>query len=384
MMRPRSYTFFATKSDLLRSKDDFFEKMSNVTKSLEASYGEARTSRFTLPAISLDNSEDFESDIALSANWYNKAIDHDIRWVNQPFVLSSRTAIDPYALEIIINVLSKYKKMFASLNITNPSDVPEGARAYAKICKSLSRNDPRGFTNFRFGVGFNITEYTPFFPFSQGSASGFSVALESLDFIKSGLERGGLVSEIESNMIETLKKATYIFSKVADEYSFPYHGADWSLAPLPNGTQSVSSLIDKFADAQLGVGGGFLTGVAKMTQCLKAPIRADVGIKAVGFNGVMLSVLEDDSLARSFSRRAVTVNDLLLFSTVCGCGLDMIPISGDSSEVSVVDYASDTASLAFKLDKPLGVRFMAVAKLRDGEQTSFSHDFVNNSSVIRL
>ena len=105
---------------------------------------------------------------------------------------------------------------------------------------------------------------------------------------------------------------------------------------------------------------------------------------ATGFNGVMLSVLEDDVLAKRFLHRDVSVNDLLLYSTVCGCGLDMIPITGDTPEQSISEYSADTGNLAFRLDKPLGVRFLPVSRLKEGQKTNYNHDFVNNSGVVRL
>ena len=183
-MIPRSYTFFASKNDLHLNGDKYFEKTSEVISLLNSKYGESRTVRLTLPEISLDNSEDFDSDISILSKCYQKALDLNFRWINQPFTISSRALVEPYTLNIISNLITKHEKLFALLNISNLDQVKEGASTYAKINKSLSRSQTLGFNNFRFGIGFNLSEYTPFFPFSYGSNSGFSVALESLDFLK--------------------------------------------------------------------------------------------------------------------------------------------------------------------------------------------------------
>ena len=148
-------------------------------------------------------------------------------------------------------------------------------------------------------------------------------------------------------------------------------------APLPNGDETVVGLIEQISENPIGLGGTLET-IANLTSCLKFPL--DKGVKATGFNGVMLSVLEDDVLANRFRHRSVTVNDLLLYSSVCGCGLDMVPISGDTPEVSISEYAKDTGALAFRLNKPLGVAFTH-RFLKAGQETSFSHDLCNTAVV---
>ena len=141
--------------------------------------------------------------------------------------------------------------------------------------------------------------------------------------------------------------------------------------------------VEKISGNPIG-GSGTVTTISKLTKCLKFPIT-NIGQRcATGFNGVMLSVLEDDVLAKRFLHKTINVNDLLLYSTVCGCGLDMIPIAGDTSEHAISEYSIDAGSLAYRLDKPLGVRFLPVFGLREGQMTNYSHDFVNNSGVVKL
>ena len=93
-MIPRSYTFFASKNDLHLNGDKYFEKTSEVISLLNSKYGESRTVRLTLPEISLDNSEDFDSDISILSKCYQKALDLNFRWINQPFTISSRALVE--------------------------------------------------------------------------------------------------------------------------------------------------------------------------------------------------------------------------------------------------------------------------------------------------
>lgn len=379
---PRSFTFFAGRRELSTNGSDLMQQINAVAEAMTGAFARPRTMRLTLPAISLTQSEDLDVDLAMSSRWYARGREAGFRWVNQPFHLTGQTFGDfRYASQIIANLLSKHEGMFASINIKHPENINGGAELYAAICKSLSRKDYRGFANFRLGVGFNITDYTPFFPFSDGPESGVSVALESLPLIRREWERTRNLEEVAESLRASLDQAQRAFCGAIANTSLAYHGADWSLAPLPNCPESVVGLVEGISGNPVG-GGGNLGTIARLTRCLKAP--AAKGIKPTGFNGVMLSVLEDDILASRFLHRAVSVNDLLLYSSVCGCGLDMVPIAGDTPEVAIAEYAFDTGHLAFRLNKPLGVRFLPISRLKAGQKTEFSHDFVCNSAVVSL
>ena len=382
-MIPRSFSFFLSAQDLSMRASEVFSSLADATRFFETELGTPRTMRVTLPPISLDSTEDFEVDLALVDHWYRKAIDLGIRWVNQPFRISTRMKVDPHVVQVLTSYLVKRERLFASINVRNIVALQSGARVYSLICKSLSRYDPTGFSNFRFGIGFRINDYTPFFPFSDGHQTGFSLALESLPLVRDEWRQTHSYSAVQNRLVTEIEDVTAKISANMKQFDLGYFGADWSLAPLPNGNESVVALVEQISGNPFG-GSASLSVISKLTMCLKAPILQLGPDCATGFNGVMLSVLEDDVLAKRFLHRAVTINDLLLYSTVCGCGLDMIPITGDSSEQAIAEYSEDTGNLAYRLDKPLGVRFLPVTRLKDGQMTSYSHDFVNNSGVVRL
>ena len=381
MLKPRSFTFFASRNDLVLSGTSVFSEMIEQAAAMSSAYAEPRTLRLTLPAISLDRSEDFDMDLAMASRWYERGQAAGFRWINQPFHLSGNGNAEPEKIQILSDILAKHQGMFSSINVTSVDAIPIASRIYSRVCKSLSRRDFRGFANFRLGIGFNITDYTPFFPFSDGGETGVSVALESLPIVRDAWVRSRDLGEVSRVLLSELEKAQAGFERALKGTRFAYKGADWSLAPLPNGDESVVQLIEVISGNPIGSGGN-VNIISKLTQCLKAPVLHD--IKPTGFNGVMLSVLEDDVLASRFRHRDVTVNDLLLYSTTCGCGLDMVPIGGDTPEISIAEYASDTGALAFRLHKPLGVRFLPIAALKAGQETEFSHDFVCNSAVASL
>ena len=59
-------------------------------------------------------------------------------------------------------------------------------------------------------------------------------------------------------------------------------------------------------------------------------------IKSIGFNGVMFSLLEDYLLSKNNNKREFSIDSLISYSTVCGCGLDMIPLPGDIFEEEII------------------------------------------------
>lgn len=54
------------------------------------------------------------------------------------------------------------------------------------------------------------------------------------------------------------------------------------------------------------------------------------GVKLIGYNGLMLPVMEDLILAERAAQvpPSFTMRDLLTFSSVCGVGLDTVPVPG--------------------------------------------------------
>ena len=57
----------------------------------------------------------------------------------------------------------------------------------------------------------------------------------------------------------------------------------------------------------------------------------DRRIRLVGYSGLMLPVMEDVILAERAAQQppSFSLRDLLTFSSVCGVGLDTVPVPGD-------------------------------------------------------
>ena len=120
-----------------------------------------------------------------------------------------------------------------------------------------------------------------------------------------------------------------------------------------------------------------------LTNIIKSSIKKSK-VKSVGFNGVMYSVLEDDFLAASAKAKNISLDSLALYSSGCGCGLDMIPLPGDVFDEEIASIILDIASLAISLDKPLGVRLLPIRGKRVNEMTEFNYDFLVDTRIFEI
>jgi uncharacterized protein (UPF0210 family) len=89
----------------------------------------------------------------------------------------------------------------------------------------------------------------------------------------------------------------------------------------------------------------------------------------------MLPLLEDQLLAERAADGLITIETLLLLSTVCGLGLDTIPLPGDVSLRQLERLILDMAAIAVRFDKPLTARLLPVPGKEAGDLTDWSSNF---------
>jgi uncharacterized protein (UPF0210 family) len=98
----------------------------------------------------------------------------------------------------------------------------------------------------------------------------------------------------------------------------------------------------------------------------------------------MQPVLEDSILAKRAAEGVLTVKDALLYSAVCGTGLDTVPLAGDVTDEQLTPLLLDLSALAMRLDKPLTARLMPIPGKQAGDVTEFDFGFFANSRVMAL
>jgi hypothetical protein len=167
-----------------------------------------------------------------------------------------------------------------------------------------------------------------------------------------------------------------IAQALESEHGVHYGGIDFSFGPFPDDSISLGAAIEWLGIPQVGMHGS-LAAAALLAEAID---RAHF-LKA-GFNGLMLPVLEDSRLAQRAAEGSLSVKDLLLYSAVCGTGLDTIPLPGDTTADDLAGILLDVAVLAQRLDKPLTARLLPVPGKSAGDPTDFNFAYFANSRVL--
>lgn len=312
------------------------------------------------------------------------------RWYCLPLDLL-RSGMHGAVLDEAQTLVLRDSRLFVNLIAADPEVISiEGAHSASRFILSLARRGNTGVDNFRVGVSAACPANTPFFPFSrhEGSEPGFSLALETGSLALQCAERA------RSEQLSLLEFQERLIKALADEMSrvdafgqsleeksgIEYRGLDGSLAPFPDGVTSIGHLVELLGPSPVGAHGTlFITSVlsdAIKTACARAQART------VGFNGVMYSLLEDNGLAEANNLRAVTIEKLAVFSSVCGCGIDMVPVPGTMFAEDLAGLVLDISALAVRLRKPLGVRVLPIPTRTINEMTQLNLDFLCDSRVM--
>jgi uncharacterized protein len=275
-------------------------------------------------------------------------------------------------LQIMPELLTAAENCFASVQVGVRSDghgqISIGAiKAAARIIHALAHNTPDGFGNLRFAASANCPPHVPFFPASyyiedanNAGAPQFGLALEAADLAVRAFTGARSHEEARQNLLALLTdeggKVAQVCAQFGADAGYTFTGLDISMAPFPAPDRSIARALEMVSGAPLGAP-GTLAAAAFVTGILK---DARVQLPTVGYSGLMLPVLEDQTLADRAAEGVVTLDTLLLMSAVCGLGLDTIPLPGDISLEQLERIILDVAVLAVRLDKPLTARLLPV------------------------
>ena len=185
-----------------------------------------------------------------------------------------------------------------------------------------------------------------------------------------GLQNLKAIMESEGQKIVALAQT------LAQEWGIKFVGIDASLAPM--GDDSIAYAMEQQLPGYFGER-GTLTVAAGLTRTLQS-----LELPLCGYSGLMLPVLEDVGLGKRSEAGYFNLDSLLLYSTVCGTGLDTIPIPGDASTSQIAAILTDVATLSIQLSKPLSVRLFPVPGCNAGCSTAFDSPYLTNTTVMQI
>jgi uncharacterized protein (UPF0210 family) len=265
----------------------------------------------------------------------------------------------------------------------------QAINACAGIIQKASMITADGFGNLRFAALANVNAGAPFFPaaYHDSDKPAFAIATEAADLAVDAFIGRRTVDDGRQALIAEITRHGKAIALVAEDLTqspipgspFPiFGGIDFSLAPFPDDAHSLGGAVEKIGISKVGLHGS-LAAAAILTDAID---RAD--FHHTGFSGFMQPVLEDSILAKRAAEGTLTVKDLLLYSTVCGTGLDTVPLPGDTTAEQIAPLLLDLSALAMRLNKPLTARLMPIPGKQAGGATGFDFEFFANSRVMSL
>ena len=250
----------------------------------------------------------------------------------------------------------------------------------SELVKYVAVHSPHAQGTFNFAATAMLKPYGPFFPGSwhNGSGGQFSIGFEGANIVREVFTKDkGNVDAATADLIRALtihaKVADAVGNKIGAATHWTYMGVDPTPAPL--GDVSIGAAIESFTGARFG-SSGTLTASRIITAAVKA-----VPVKQIGYSGLMVPVMEDKLLAQRWAESAYNIDSLLAYSSVCGTGLDTIPLPGDVSADQMNRIYSDVASLAVKWNKPLSARLQPIPGKKPGDRTEFDDPFLFNTII---
>ncbi|MBN2386597.1 MAG: DUF711 family protein, partial [Anaerolineales bacterium] len=253
-------------------------------------------------------------------------------------------------------------------------------RACAEVIVRTAPLDPNGFANLNFAALANVPPGAPFFPAAYWNSSGpaFSIATEAADLAVTAFENARSVDEGRRALVAALEQHGQKLAYIADSLNGRFVGIDFSLAPFPDDRLSLGAAVEAMGVPKVGLHGS-LAAAAILTEAIERAV-----FPRTGFSGFMQPVLEDSVLARRAAEGTLTIKDALLYSAVCGTGLDTVPLAGEVTADQIAALLLDLSVLALRLDKPLTARLMPIPGKKAGDPTGFDFAFFANSRVMRL
>jgi len=264
-----------------------------------------------------------------------------------------------------------------------------------KAVQRISSITTRGEGNFNFTVNFNCDPLIPYFPASyhrKELGDRFVIGLETPDLLVNVLTNYNLSSEKQSHndkfkgYYDVMSGAlqhhiTNINSVIQNsncDKSYVFTGFDSSAAP----SKDCASMVELYE--LMGVEYFGASGTVEVSSLLTKVFKSIKDVDLVGFSGLMLALTEDTGLARGSINSHFDIRSLLTYSSVCGIGLDTVPIPGDTPSDKISALMRDTGTMAYRLNKPLTVRLFPVPGLNAGDLTAFESDDLCNCAVLRV
>jgi len=379
-MKIRSITYFFNPGFpldevKLRAADEFLLTARSAYQ--DAGY-EVQTTRLATPSFTKILSGDVEKTPALAFQLASAMETMDAGYAS----LGPALPEFPESYAILPEAIAVNKNIFFTGVMASPStgiSLP-AIKACADVIVRCATIEPNGFANLQFAALANVGAGVPFLPaaYHDSDEPAFALALEAADLAVDAFNGQRTVDEGRKHLINSFETHGKKLTEIAKALQVKFLGLDFSLAPFPDDSVSLGGAMEGFGVSKVGLHGS-LAAAAILAESIQL---AD--FPHTGFNGMMMPVLEDSVLAKRAAEGTLSIKDLLLYSAVCGTGLDTVPLAGDVTREQIAAVLLDIAALSTRLAKPLTARLMPIPGKQAGDKSEFDFAFFKNSRVMTL
>jgi uncharacterized protein (UPF0210 family) len=289
--------------------------------------------------------------------------------------------VDTAMLDLLEAMHSDLKPLDASMIVANENGVHWNiVRAAAHHVYRVAQKSPRSQGTFSFAATAMLLPGAPFYPgsYHQDGGGRFSVGLQSPSLVARAFAQAKGDADLATRLLHSAfaaeaQQVHELAKQVEQITGWKYWGFDSTPAPLKD--DSIGAAMEAFQGKRLG-SAGTMTAAYIITKA-----QANLPPPSVGYNGLMIPVLEDALIARRWSEGVLSIDSLLGYSAVCGTGLDTVPLPGDVTEETLARIIGDMAVLAYKWKKPLTARLQPVRGRKAGEVSEFDDPFLVNAKL---
>lgn len=305
-------------------------------------------------------------------------------------VQAARASTPQVDIEQIVDILATTSALNMTVQLASVEHGlrEEAALPVAHVIQRLAHETEEGSGNFRFAMLACVAPGSPFFPsaYHDGPTS-LSIGLQGAGIVADTITRMHQEGQQDASLAhfstvlreELLTQAQPIVAlaqTIASDSTLRLGGID--LSPAPMGDDSIVAALEQYERGRFGEA-GTLAVAAAITSALKS-----TNLPTCGYNGLMLPVLEDRLLGQRWSEGHINAHQLLLYSAVCGTGLDTVPFPADTPVDEVARLLLDVATLALRLNKPLSARLFPVPNVQEGAYTEFRSPYLTNTILRQL
>ena len=282
--------------------------------------------------------------------------------------------------DLLADILENSKYLYGSVNVTTNAGVNWPAiRAAARVMKKLSDSTLHGDGTFHFAALASVPQATPFFPAANPPVSDTSLpsAWKSANEVAAAVRDTPDAPTANRRLIDLFFQLASNVENVAlridSERGWTYLGLD--LSPATSEDASIVTAIENISHGASGLKRHTLRcrrdhlGHKGNRSAQDRLLRRDVAGPRIPWS------------AQRWSAGLVSLDSLLSYSSVCGTGLDTVPLPGTVTEEQLTRIIGDVATLSVKWNKPLTARLLPVPGKAAGQQSDFSDPHLLKATI---